>query len=426
MITFYFFSVKMLTLLVIFTREISMKNKTFGSALLVAGTTIGAGMLAMPLTSAEMGFTYTLILLFILWGLLSYSALLFVEVYQKAETKNAGIATLAEQYFGLPGRILATFSLVIFMYAILSAYVTGGGSLLSSILPFLGEYATQISIVLFTLVLGIFIVISTSAVDLLTRFLFIIKLIAFLFVLLMMLPLVKSENLMAMPLKDFLIISASPVFFTSFGFHVIIPSINSYLDGDIRRLRIAIITGTAIPLVAYIIWQMATHGVFPQTQFVEIINSDPTLNGLITATHQATDSSVISIAMRLFFTLALITSFLGVALSLFDCLYDLLKRVKIKANRVSLGVLTFLPPLVFALFYPEGFVMALGYAGQMFTFYGLVLPVGMAWRARKIYPDLPYRVIGGSITLLGALILGLLIMNVPFLIKAGYLPTVIG
>lgn len=27
-----------------------MKNKTFGSALLVAGTTIGAGMLAMPLT----------------------------------------------------------------------------------------------------------------------------------------------------------------------------------------------------------------------------------------------------------------------------------------------------------------------------------------------------------------------------------------
>lgn len=64
-----------------------MKNKTFGSALLVAGTTIGAGMLAMPLTSAEMGFTYTLILLFILWGLLSYSALLFVEVYQKQKPK---------------------------------------------------------------------------------------------------------------------------------------------------------------------------------------------------------------------------------------------------------------------------------------------------------------------------------------------------
>lgn len=403
-----------------------MKNKTFGSALLVAGTTIGAGMLAMPLTSAEMGFGYTLALLFILWILLSYSALLFVEVYQKAERKDAGIATLAEQYFGITGRVLATLSLVIFMYAILSAYVTGGGSLLAGLLPFLGDNATSVSIVLFTVVLGVFIVISTGAVDALTRLLFVIKLVAFVLVLAMMLPLVTSNNLLAMPLKDFLIVSASPVFFTSFGFHVIIPSINKYLDGDIKRLRIAIIGGTAIPLVAYILWQMATHGVFPQSEFVQIVNNDPTLNGLINATFQATGSSLISGAVRTFSTLALVTSFLGVALSLFDCLDDLLKRVNIKAHRIQLGLLTFIPPLAFALFYPDGFIAALGYAGQMFTFYGLVLPVGLAWRARKRYPDLPYRVMGGGLGLILALLLGLLIMNVPFLIQAGYLPQVIG
>lgn len=403
-----------------------MKNKTFGSALLVAGTTIGAGMLAMPLTSAEMGFSYTLTLLFILWILLSYSALLFVEVYQKAERKDAGIATLAEQYFGITGRILATLSLVIFMYAILSAYVTGGGSLLAGVLPFLGDHATAISIVLFTVILGIFIVISTGAVDALTRLLFIIKLFAFVLVLGMMLPLVTTDHLLAMPLKDFLIISASPVFFTSFGFHVIIPSINKYLDGDIRRLRIAIIGGTAIPLIAYILWQMATHGVFPQSEFVQIINTDPTLNGLVNATFQATNSSLISGAVRTFSTLALVTSFLGVALSLFDCLDDLLTRINIKANRIQLGLLTFGPPLAFALFYPDGFIAALGYAGQMFTFYGLVLPVGMVWLARKRYPDMPYRVIGGNVGLLIALLLGILIMNVPFLIQAGYLPQVIG
>ncbi|MFZ7229702.1 aromatic amino acid transport family protein [Avibacterium avium] len=403
-----------------------MKNKTFGSALLVAGTTIGAGMLAMPLTSAEMGFGYTLALLFILWILLSYSALLFVEVYQKAERKDAGIATLAEQYFGITGRVLATLSLVIFMYAILSAYVTGGGSLLAGLLPFLGDNATSVSIVLFTVVLGVFIVISTGAVDALTRLLFVIKLVAFVLVLAMMLPLVTSDNLLAMPLKDFLIVSASPVFFTSFGFHVIIPSINKYLDGDIKRLRIAIIGGTAIPLVAYILWQMATHGVFPQSEFVQIVNNDPTLNGLINATFQATGSEIISGAVRTFSTLALVTSFLGVALSLFDCLDDLLKRINIQANRIQLGLLTFVPPLAFALFYPDGFIAALGYAGQMFTFYGLVLPVGMAWRARKLYPNLPYRVLGGGLGLIVALLLGVLIMNVPFLIQAGYLPQVIG
>lgn len=71
-------------------------NKTVGSTLLVAGTMIGAGMLAMPLTSAGIGFGFTLVLLLGLWALLTFSALLFVELYQTAES-DAGIGTLAEQ-----------------------------------------------------------------------------------------------------------------------------------------------------------------------------------------------------------------------------------------------------------------------------------------------------------------------------------------
>lgn len=402
-----------------------MQNKTFGSALIVAGTTIGAGMLAMPLTSAEMGFGYTLILLFLLWALLSYSALLFVEVYQKAERQDAGIATLAEQHFGIVGRVLATLSLVIFMYAILTVYALGGGNLIAPFLEFAGENASTVAIVGFVVIFGLAVAIGTKAVDGFTRLLFIAKLIAFLFVLFMMLPKVTMENLGAMPLKYLAIISASPVFFTSFGFHVVIPSINNYLDNDVRRLRIAIIVGTAIPLVAYILWQMATHGVFSQVQFVEIIRQDPTLNGLVSATYQATGSEFISASVRIFSALALITSFLGVALALVDCLDDLLKRINMSAGRVSLSLLTFLPVLLFALFYRD-FLAVLTYAGQMFTFYGLVLPVGMAWMLRRKFPDLPYRVVGGNLGLLVALVLGLLIINVPFLIEAGYLPSVIG
>lgn len=58
-------------------------NKTLGSTLITSGTMIGAGMLAMPLTSAGIGFTFTVVLLVLLWILLTYSALLFVEVYQR-------------------------------------------------------------------------------------------------------------------------------------------------------------------------------------------------------------------------------------------------------------------------------------------------------------------------------------------------------
>ena len=404
-----------------------MKNRTLGSTLLVAGTTIGAGMLAMPITSASMGFGFTVALLFILWLLLSFSALLFIEVYQTARI-DAGLATLAEQYFGRFGRIISTVALLIFMYAILAAYVTGGGSLISGLLPIFNDSgsANQIGILLFTVVLGSFVVIGTSSVDAVNRLFFFSKIVIFLFVLMMMLPRVSVDNLMAMPINHALVLSAAPVFFTSFGFHVVIPSIVKYLEGAVKRLKIAIIAGTGIPLIAYLLWQLSTHGVLSQNQFMQILQQDPTLNGLVNATREITGSAVLSEAVRLFSSLALITSFLGVSLSLFDCLKDLLNRVKVRSNRASLGFLTFLPPLIFALFYPEGFIMALGYAGIMFAFYGLVLPVGLAWKARRLSPNLPYRVFGGNLSLLIALLLGILIIAIPFLIEAGYLPNVVG
>lgn len=237
-------------------------NKTLGSTLITSGTMIGAGMLAMPLTSAGIGFTFTVVLLVLLWILLTYSALLFVEVYQTAE-HDAGIGTLAAQYFGRPGRIVATSVLMIFLYALLSAYVTGGGAILASTLP---DFATpdlkmKGSILAFTIFFGIFVAIGTSFVDALNRFLFIAMIAALFIVLGLMIPEIKIDNLMAMPIDKALLISASPVFFTAFGFHGSIPTLNKYLEGDIKALRFSIIMGSAITLVGYILWQFSTHGV---------------------------------------------------------------------------------------------------------------------------------------------------------------------
>jgi len=403
-------------------------NKTLGSTLITSGTMIGAGMLAMPLTSAGIGFTFTVVLLVLLWILLTYSALLFVEVYQTAE-HDAGIGTLAAQYFGRPGRIVATSVLMIFLYALLSAYVTGGGAILASTLP---DFATpdlkmKGSILAFTIFFGIFVAIGTSFVDALNRFLFIVMIAALFIVLGLMIPEIKIDNLMAMPIDKALLISASPVFFTAFGFHGSIPCLNKYLEGDVKALRFSIIMGSAITLVGYLLWQFSTHGVLSQSRFLEILNQDPTLNGLIEAVRVITGSTIIAAVVKIFSALALITSFLGVALGLLECIDDLLKRAfNISANRLSLGFLTFLPPLLFAFFYPEGFILALGYAGQMFAFYAVVLPAALVWKARHQHPNLPYRVPGGSGVLLFVSILGTIIVCIPFLIKLGVLPPVVG
>ena len=399
-------------------------NKTVGSTLLVAGTMIGAGMLAMPLTSAGIGFGFTLVLLLGLWALLTFSALLFVELYQTAES-DAGIGTLAEQYFGKAGRIIATAVLIIFLYALIAAYISGGGSLLKDLLP--ESFGDKVSVLLFTVIFGSFIVIGTHSVDKINRVLFFVMLAAFAVVLSLMLPEIKFDNLMATPIDNALIISASPVFFTAFGFHGSIPSLNKYLDGNVKALRISILVGSAITLCAYILWQMSTHGLLTQNEFLQILKEDATLNGLVKATLAITGSNIIAGAVKLFSTLALVTSFLGVGLGLLECIEDLLKRsFNISAGRISLGLMTFIPPLVFALFYPEGFILALGYAGQMFAFYAVVLPVSLVWKARRAHTNLPYKVWGGNLTLIIVLVLGVIITSIPFAIRAGYLPFVVG
>ncbi|OOF85856.1 tyrosine transporter [Rodentibacter ratti] len=399
-------------------------NKTVGSTLLVSGTMIGAGMLAMPLTSAGIGFGFTLVLLLALWALLTFTALLFVELYQTAES-DAGIGTLAEQYFGKFGRVVATAVLIIFLYALIAAYVSGGGSLLKDLLP--ESFGNKVSILLFTIIFGSFIVIGTHSVDKINRLLFFVMLAAFVIVLGLMLPEIKMDNLLAMPIDNALIISASPVFFTAFGFHGSIPSLNKYLGGNVKALRISILVGSSITLGAYILWQLSTHGLLTQNEFLQILKEDATLNGLVKATLAITGSNVITSAVKLFSTLALVTSFLGVGLGLLECIEDLLKRsFNISTGRISLGLLTFIPPLAFALFYPEGFILALGYAGQMFAFYAVVLPVSLVWKARRIHPLLPYRVWGGNLTLFVVLVLGVMITSIPFAIRAGYLPFVVG
>lgn len=403
-------------------------NKTVGSTLLVAGTMIGAGMLAMPLTSAGIGLTATVFLLIGLWAVLTFTALLFVELYQTADS-DAGIGTLAAQYFGKAGRIISTAVLIVFLYALIAAYVNGGGSLLMDLLPAMGDKDTmnKIAVLVFTIFFGSFIVIGTHSVDKINRVLFFVMIATFILVLALMLPNIKFDNLMAMPIDNALIISASPVFLTAFCFHGSIPSLNKYLDGNVKSLRIAILVGSGITLFAYFLWQLSTHGLLSQNEFLQILREDATLNGLVKATLEITQSPIIANAVKIFSTLALVTSFLGVALGLLECIEDLLKQsFDIHAGRISLGLMTFIPPVLFSLFYPEGFILALGYAGQMFAFYAVVLPVALVWKARSIHPNLPYRVWGGNALLVLVLVLGVIITSIPFAIRAGYLPFVVG
>ncbi|ENP8456919.1 tyrosine transporter TyrP [Photobacterium damselae subsp. damselae] len=399
-------------------------NKTFGSMLIIAGTTIGAGMLALPLASAGLGFTTSTLIMIGMWALMSYTALLMLEVHQYAD-KSATLHTLAYKLLGRKGQVIASGAMLFLFYALCAAYIAGGGAQLHQKIQSLHvDIAPQIATVIFTFVIASVVAIGTHSVDIVNRVLFTAKIIAMAVMLALLLPQVKSHNLLEMPMQQGLIISALPVVFTSFGFHGSIPSIVRYLGLNIPNLKKVMIFGSALPLIVYLLWQLATQGILSQNEL--LANTD--LTQFINALSQRLHNPLVGQSVSLFADLALATSFLGVSLGLFDFLADTLRRKATLAGRVQTACVTFIPPLAFALFYPQGFIMALGYAAIALVILAIFLPAAMVWQQRKQKATSTqentsdYQVMGGKFSLIIVVVIGVIIILSQLLQMIGIIP----
>lgn len=399
------------------------QGKTLGSMFIIAGTTIGAGMLALPIVSAGLGFSASLLLLVISWLLMTYTALLMLEVHQYAHVE-ATLNSLAKSILGRKGQIIANFSMIFLFYALCAAYIAGGGSQLQIKL---NQYTalslpSQTGAVLFAVIFGAIITLGTGAVDKINRVLFIVKILMLASVFTMLTPYVQGQHLLEMPIQQGLILSAIPVIFTSFGFHGSIPSIVKYIGIDIKSLRKIMIIGSMIPLGVYLFWQLISQGVMSQSHLMQSDN----LSGFVAGLSSMLQSPKVSQAITLFADLALATSFLGVSLGLFDFFSDTLHKTNSKSDRVITALVTFFPPLAFALFYPEGFIMALGYAAIALVILAIFLPVAMVWVQRKQRENQidGYRVKGGRFALALAGLSGVLIISAQCFQMLGVIPAI--
>ncbi len=401
-----------------------VKNSAFGSTFIVAGTALGAGMLAMPLATAGIGFATAMLLLFGLWLIMAYTALLLVEAYQHNDA-NMGLSSLAYKYLGHPGRLIISLALPFLLYSLIAAYLAGGGEIISKSINswLVWQLPDYVGVLLFAVIGGGVVCFGTHSVDLINRYLFATKIFFLATMLILLLPHVQQVNLLSMPVKQALILSAIPIVFTSFGFHGSVPSIVSYMQGDTVKLRQIFILGSAIPLLVYIFWQVATLGAIETDTFMGILADESGLNGLLAAVKAVVGTARVEMAVRLFAALALATSFLGVALGLFDFLADFFKLPSTVAGRLQTGAITFVPPLLFALFYPKGFIFALGFAAIALSVLSLLLPALLVRETRKQHAE-GYRVFGGQLGLWLVFVLGIAIIVIQLAIVSGNLPRV--
>ncbi|GIU35467.1 aromatic amino acid transport family protein [Shewanella colwelliana] len=391
-----------------------MNLKMLGSIAIVAGTAIGGGMLALPLATASLGTIPALLLLIAIWGISIYTSLLMLEINLRTGV-GLNVHAITGKTLGKVGQLIQGGSFLSLLFALTMVYLMGGSSLLESRFEPLGITMNhEFAVLLFTLVFGGFIAIGVAWIDKVSRVLFTAMVALFIIVVLFLLPEVSPSYMLRESATELvskgelgnLWLAAIPVVFTSFGFHVCIATIVRYLDGDAMSLRKVLIIGSTIPLVCYILWLMVTLGTVGGAT---VYGFDGSLPKLVSALQGIAQSAVLQQCIDLFANLALITSFLGVTMSLFDYIAELTRARDDIAGRIKTWLITFIPPLLCALYYPDGFIQVLGFAAIPLVVMIIFLPIAMALSQRKQNLG-GYQVMGGTPALLASAAVGAVII----------------
>lgn len=399
-----------------------MNYKLFGGILLIIGTSIGGGMLALPIATAQLGVINALIFLVICWAMMTTAALLILEV-NLWHNINSNLISMAKTTLGKLGQIIAWLCYLLLLYALLAAYIAGGGDFLKHLLlTFHFNLSIKNSAVLFAALLSLIVYKGLGSVDYVNRGLMISKLLSFILLVICIFPSISIRNLFSIENSYQLgvILSSTTVIMTSFGFAVIVPSLRSYFNNDLYMLRRAIIIGSLIPLFCYCLWELTILGAIPRygnSGLLAMYHSGHSTSDLISALNHLLDNRLINVLAKIFTSICFATSFLGVALSLFDFYSDGLQIEKKGLKKLFLYSLTFLPPLFIANHYPHAFIMALSYAGILCAILLILLPAMMAWSGRYIKKcALGYQVAGGKPLLLGLMIMALFIISLSLIL----------
>lgn len=358
---------------------ISKSLQPLSGVLLVTGTCIGAGMLALPIVTGLAGFVPAIAINLLCCLFMMATGLLFIESILWMED-GANVLSIASRFLGPWGRWISGAAFFFLYYCLEVSYSAGGSPVFAKIIEQItGLKITGISsYLLFAFVFGTIVFLGTAMVDRLNW-----VLMSGLFISYFLLLSVGSTEVQPSLLQrsDWsLSLAAAPILFGAYGYHNLLPSLSTYLKRNVNILRLSVIFGTLIPFTIYSLWQWMIIGTL---SLDEILVAD-SLGEPITQTLQSVVGHPwLRVFGEFFGFFALVTSFLGVSLSMVDFLADGLQLKRDGLNRFILCLVIFLPPAFFAAAYPHIFIEAIGVAGG----YGEailngLLPIALVWVGR--------------------------------------------
>lgn len=342
-----------------------------GAVMLIAGTSIGIGMLTLPAFLAAGGLFYGSLATILVWLVMWGAALAFAEL-----SWNLPIGTnmlhMSEKTLGKLGKFLMCTTYIMLLYALSSAYLSNLHAISSLLIP---NAHSGFFILIAAMV--IFLLVDFSILDAINRLLMLIMIVSFI-TLIMGLALHPKH---VQHVKIFGDVVASikilPLLITSFGYHIVVPSVRKMLGNNSKKqIKQALLFGSLIPLVFYLLWFGIMMQELEPNTFAAMISSGQPVALMPDYLAKVLKFYWVKPICLILVCSAIATSWLGVSVSTLDFFRDsYFKKYSI--------VFTILPPVFFVFFWPNGFLQALQYAGYLVAILLIIFPALMLYSFRQ-------------------------------------------
>lgn len=403
---------------------------TLWGSLIISGTIIGAGMFSLPVVMSGAWFLWSSALLILTWFCMLLSGLLYLEASLHYPS-GASFDTVTRDLLGRGWNLINGLSVVFVLGILTYAYISASGAIIQHSLNQLNiGLSARMAGLLFTLLVALFIWLGTAVVSRMTLIFLGAKVITFLMIFGGLLWHVQPAILLDSqePNRHYLpyLWMVVPFCLASFGYHGNIAGLMSYYRKNAQRVSRCLIYGTLLALVIYFIWIVGTMGNIPRSDFKAIAAQGGNIDVLVGALSGVLHNRSLNLLLDIFSNFAVACSFLGVSLGFFDYLADLFKLDNSAIGRLKTTLLTFIVPLTAAMIWPNGFLLAIGYAGLAATLWAVVTPALLAWQARRRFVSSEWRVGGGITPIVLVLLFGALNTVVSLLSYGGWLPLYTG
>jgi tyrosine-specific transport protein len=338
---------------------------------LVVGNLIGVGILALPINTGLAGLGPAMIGMIVLGGAMFFSALVLGKEVVRSKKESFNLPSLYQQYLGTAGKWVAIFANMLILYGLLVAYLTGGATILANLFHIPNEYNWLLTLIFFTIITWV----ALMNTGLILKYNSLIMLCLLLFFFLMVFMGETRVQASHYTFVDWKFLPATaPIIVTAFHFHNIIPTISTSLNWNFSLLWKTMLLGMIMGFVMNALWIQTALGVLPLDDSANSLIAS-FQNNLPATVPMATilGTPLFMIASLIFSLLAIMTSYLANSMGLMGFIRDMTENQLGITNRITVILLTFMPPLAIALIWPEVFLQALNIVGGV----GIVILFGI-------------------------------------------------